>query len=110
MAHGHDNILIIVASGTSAGEIITGTSSADVDTFVLRAGQSNGDTIIDCAGQCAVLGDNCSLVTAQGATFVHIGTTHWRFNSADGSMHDVITLSNGASVHATDYLFQPGPP
>jgi len=28
-----------------------------------------------------------------------------RINSADGLVHDIITLSNNASVHASDYMF-----
>ena len=42
---------------------------------------------------------------AQGATFTQVDATHWSINSADGSVHDVITLQNGASVHPSDYVF-----
>jgi hypothetical protein len=28
-----------------------------------------------------------------------VDSTHWTINSADGSIHDVITLNNGASIH-----------
>jgi hypothetical protein len=40
------------------------------------------------------------------ATFTQISTTNqWQINSADGLVHDIITLSNNASVHASDYMF-----
>ena len=43
---------------------------------------------------------------AQGATFTRIATTNqWQINSADGLVHDIITLSNNASVHASDFVF-----
>jgi hypothetical protein len=42
---------------------------------------------------------------AQGATFLQIDSTHWLITSADNTIHDVITLSNCASVHASDYVF-----
>ena len=42
---------------------------------------------------------------ADGASFVQIDETHWSVNSADGLMHDVITISNAASIHAHDYMF-----
>jgi hypothetical protein len=33
---------------------------------------------------------------AQGASLTQVDATHWSINSADGLVHDIITLSNGA--------------
>jgi len=36
----------------------------------------------------------------------HVRTTdRWQIKSADGLVHDIVTLSNNASVHASDYVF-----
>ena len=40
-----------------------------------------------------------------GATFTNIDATHWQVNYDGGTHHDVITFSNGASIHASDVLF-----
>jgi hypothetical protein len=76
--------------------------------FTLMCG--GGDTITDFAGNGASAGDSFQLVgygtAAQGATFTQIGTTNqWQINSADGLVHDIITLSNNAGVHASDFVF-----
>ena len=38
---------------------------------------------------------------------VQIDATHWQINSADGTIHDLITLTNGATVDPSDYIFGP---
>ncbi len=79
------------------------------DTFVLHAGEAGGDTITDFNGNGAGLGDQLQFVgygtAAAGATFAQLDATHWQINSANGAIHDVITLSNSAAVAATDYTF-----
>ena len=42
---------------------------------------------------------------AQGATFTQVDATRWSINSSDGLVQDIITLSNSASIHPSDYLF-----
>ena len=42
---------------------------------------------------------------AQGATFTNVDATHWSINSFDNSIHDIIALGNGQTVHASDYIF-----
>ena len=83
---------------------------ADNDTFVFKAGQANGDTVLDFAGNGAGVGDTFKLVgfgtTAQGATFTHVGTGNtWQIHSGLDGHNETITLGNGASVHASDFLF-----
>ncbi|MGD9814802.1 MAG: M10 family metallopeptidase C-terminal domain-containing protein [Hyphomonadaceae bacterium] len=102
--------------GTGGVDVIDGGAGADLlrgnddaDSFVFRAGQANGDTIMDFAGQGAVTGDSFIFVgygtAAQGATFVQINATQWLITSANGLITETITLANGASVHATDFTF-----
>ena len=71
--------------------------------------RSNGDTLVDFIGNGAAAGDTFQFVgygtAGAGATFTQLDATHWRMNSSDGAVHDTITLSNGASVHASDFLF-----
>jgi len=71
--------------------------------------RSNGDTLVDFTGNGAAAGDTFQFVgygtAGAGATFTQLDATHWRMNSSDGAVHDTITLSNGASVHASDFLF-----
>jgi Ca2+-binding RTX toxin-like protein len=85
------------------------TGGAGNDTFVFRKGEAGGDTVVDFNGNGAAAGDQLQLVgygtTAQGATLTPVDATHWSINSADGLTHDIITLSNAASLHPSDYLF-----
>lgn len=101
--HGGRNRL----DGGAGADILLGND--DADTFVFRAGEANGDTVVDFSGQGAALGDAFELhgygTAAQGATFTQVDATHWMITSANGLIHDTITLANGASVHATDYVF-----
>lgn len=93
--------------GGAGADLLRGNDDADV--FIFRAGQANGDTIADFAGQGAVTGDSFVFVgygtAAGGATFTQINATQWLITSADGLTTETITLANAASVHATDYTF-----
>jgi serralysin len=79
------------------------------DNFVFSIGEANGDVIVDFDGNGAGVGDHLTFIgygtAAQGATFTQIDATHWQVNSADGLTHEIITFSNAASIHATDYVF-----
>lgn len=96
---------IDLIDGGAGADILTGGTGDD--TFQFIAGQANGDTIVDFAGNGANPGDRLVFIGygTAGATFVQIDATHWQINSADGQVQDVITLSNAASIHASDYLF-----
>ena len=79
------------------------------DTFVFRAGEANGDTVTDFAGNGTSAGDQLQFLgygtAAQGASFIQIDSTHWQINSADSLVHDVLTFSNAAAIHSSDFLF-----
>jgi Ca2+-binding RTX toxin-like protein len=81
--------------------------AAGSDTFVFHAGQSNGDTVMDFAGNGPNPGDHFQFVGygTQGATLTQVDPTHWSINSSDGLVHDTITMANGAAVHQSDFLF-----
>ena len=79
------------------------------DTFVFVACETNNDTILDFAGNGEAAGDQLQFsgygLAAQGRTCLLVDATHWQINPANGLIHDVITLTNGASIHTNDYLF-----
>ncbi len=93
--------------GGADSDSLTGGSGSD--TFVFRAGQANGDIVVDFDGGGAGAGDVLQFQgygsAAQGATLVQIDATHWQITSADGLTVDVITLSNGATLDPSDYIF-----
>lgn len=102
--------------GNELGNWLDGAGGADVltggggdDTFRFVAGQAHGDTVMDFAGNGAGAGDTLSFsgygTAAQGAILVQLNATQWQINSANGLIHETITLSNGASVHANDFVF-----
>jgi hypothetical protein len=80
------------------------------DTFLFTAGQANGDTVVDFAGNGAAAGDSFTFAgfgtAAQGATFTQIiAPNQWVIHSGLGGADETITLLNGASVDASDVLF-----
>ena len=98
-----DNVL---DAGAGMDSYVGGSGN---DTFVFNRGQGSGDSISDFIGNGVGIGDQFQFVgygtATQGATFTQVDATHWSINSADGLVYDVITLSNGASIHASDYIF-----
>lgn len=102
--------------GNSNDNVLDGGGGADAlsglggnDTFVFHAGQANGDSVYEFEGNGAAAGDVLQFVgygtIAQGATFHQLTATAWEIGSADGTIHDVITLVGGPAVHATDFIF-----
>jgi Ca2+-binding RTX toxin-like protein len=106
--------------GNSVANVINGGAGADsltgrggFDTFVFNAREANGDRITDFAGNGAAAGDQLELVgygtAAQGANIVFNGSNGsgyaYTINSADGTIHDTITLSNFATLATQDYHF-----
>ena len=82
------------------------TGDAGNDTFVFKAGEANGDMIVDFAGNGAAAGNSLQFVGyGPGATFTNIDPTHWQVNYNGGSSHDIITFANAASIDATDFIF-----
>ena len=96
-----------VLDGGSGIDFLTGGGGDD--TFVFRRGEAGGDTVADFNGNDAATGDQFQFsgygTAAQGANLTAVDATHWSINSADGTVHDIITVSNGASIHSTDYFF-----
>ena len=102
--------------GNAFANVLDGGSGADTlsggagnDTFIFRKGQTNGDIVTDFNGNGASIGDKLQFIgygsVQDGASLTQIDATHWSVNSADGLVHDVITLANGASVHSSDFVF-----
>ena len=114
---GTGNALANTIFGNSGDNTLDGQGAADMltgdagnDTFVFNVGQGNGDTVVDFAGNGAAAGDSLRFVgygtAVQGATFTQIGVTNqWLIHSGLGAPDETITFMNGASVHATDYIF-----
>lgn len=51
-------------------------------------------------------GDSLQFVGfGEDATFTNIDATHWQINYNSGTSHEVITFNNGASIHASDFVF-----
>jgi Ca2+-binding RTX toxin-like protein len=79
------------------------------DTFVFHAGEANGDILFDFQGNGQGSGDVIYFVgygtAAEGATFHQLDATHWEVSSADGTIHDIITLAGAPTVDASDFSF-----
>jgi Ca2+-binding RTX toxin-like protein len=99
----NDNLL----NGAAGADTLTGL--AGNDNFVFNAGEGNGDVVTDFAGNGAATGDTLIFVgygsIAEGATFHQLTATTWEIGSADGTIHDVITLNGGPGVDFTDFAF-----
>jgi len=110
---GFGNALANAMFGNSGNNTLDGGDGADIltgnagnDTFVFHAGQANGDTVVDFAGNGAAAGDSLHLVGyGAGATFTNIDATHWQINFNGGASHEIITFMNGAAIDASDVLF-----
>jgi Ca2+-binding RTX toxin-like protein len=110
---GTGNALANNIYGNSADNVLNGGAGADVlmgnagnDTFVFNVGQAGGDTVVDFAGNGAAAGDSLHFVGyGADATFTQNDATHWQVNYNSGALHETITFSNGASIHASDVLF-----
>jgi Ca2+-binding RTX toxin-like protein len=100
---GRDNAL----DGGAGADRLTG--NAGNDTFVFHAGEADGDVVVDFAGNGAGAGDSFEFIgfgtTAQGATFTSLGGNTWQIHSGLDAHNETIALSNGASIHATDFVF-----
>jgi Ca2+-binding RTX toxin-like protein len=110
---GYGNSEVNAIFGNSGNNTLDGQGGVDVltgdagnDAFVFNAGQADGDTVVDFAGNGAAAGDSLQFVGyGAGATFTAIDGTHWQINYNGGASHEVITFSNGATIVASDFLF-----
>ena len=111
------NELANVLNGGSGADVLNGASGNDTlsgysgnDTFVFVSGQANGDVVVDFAGSDAAVGDDFQFAgfgtAAQDASFTQVDATNqWRIHSGLDGHDEIITLQNGASVHASDFIF-----
>jgi Ca2+-binding RTX toxin-like protein len=114
---GIGNALANQIFGNSGGNTLDGGAGADVltggagnDTFVFNVGQANGDTVVDFIGNGAAAGDALQFVgfgtAAQGASFTQIGATNqWQIHSGLDGHNEIVTFSNAAAIHPSDFLF-----
>jgi Ca2+-binding RTX toxin-like protein len=114
---GTGNALANSIAGNSGDNVLDGgagfdalTGGAGNDTFVFHAGQANGDTVVDFIGNGAAAGDALQFVgfgtAAQGAAFSQIGATNqWQIHSGLDGHNEIVTFSNGAVIHPSDFLF-----
>src|SRR4029450_4267277 len=83
--------------------------AAGNDTFVFLSNEANGATVVDFDGLDAAQGDSLIFSgfgsAAQGATFTSLGGNTWQIHSGLDAHNETITLSNGALIHGTDFLF-----
>jgi Ca2+-binding RTX toxin-like protein len=109
--YGNSGVNSIV--GTAGNNGIDGRGGADVltgnggiDTFVFNVGEMNGDTIMDFDGLGAGAGDQLMFVGfGAGATLQQISANVWQVDYNGGVSHEQFTLANGASLHASDFVF-----
>jgi Ca2+-binding RTX toxin-like protein len=106
-----------VLDGGAGADVLDGGAGADVltggtgnDTFVFRAGQASNDTVVDFIGNGAAAGDALQFAgfgtAAQGATFTQIGASNqWQIHSGLDGHNEVVTFSNAAVIHPSDFLF-----
>jgi Ca2+-binding RTX toxin-like protein len=94
--------------GKGAHDLMTGNGGDD--RFLFSSGEADGDAVVDFAGNDAATGDSFLFsgfgTAAQGATFTQIGATNqWQIHSGLDGHNEGITLQNGASVNASDFVF-----
>jgi Ca2+-binding RTX toxin-like protein len=114
---GYGNGLVNALTGNSGDNILNGEAGADTltgltgnDAFIFDAGEADGDSIADFAGNGGAAGDVLQFTgfgtAAGGATFTQIGVTNqWQIHSGLDGHNEIITLTNGASVNAADFAF-----
>lgn len=99
--------------GNGSNDVLDGGMDADWlaggegnDTFVLKAGEANGDVLTDFNGAGAFAGDMIRFVGyGPGAYITNSDATHWAIHAADGSVMDIFTVASGVAIHGSDYYF-----
>jgi Ca2+-binding RTX toxin-like protein len=95
-----DNVL----DGGDGSDALSGLGGND--TFVLKAGQANGDQVFEFQGNGAGLGDTLKFEGyGVGATLTQQSAAVWLISSADGTIQELITLVGAPTLDASDYNF-----
>jgi Ca2+-binding RTX toxin-like protein len=114
---GYGNGSVNALFGNTGDNILNGEAGADTltgdagnDAFIFDAGEAGGDAIADFAGNGGAAGDILQFIgfgtAAGGATFTQIGVSNqWQIHSGLDGHNEIITLTNGATVDASDFAF-----
>src|SRR5262245_51652814 len=108
---GYGNGLATTSYGNTGNNILNGGAGADTlfggagdDAFVFAAGEADGDTVADFAGNGAGAGEWLLFIGyGSGATFTQNDPTHWQVTYSGGQ--EIIAFANGAAIDPTDYVF-----
>ena len=96
-----------ILDGLGGADALTGGAGNDIFSFT--AGQASGDAVMDFAGNGVAAGDALRFVgfgtTAQGAALTQLNATQWQIHSGIDGHNEIITLANGALIHASDFFF-----
>jgi Ca2+-binding RTX toxin-like protein len=114
--YGTGNALNNTIYGNAGNNVLNGRAGIDElsglggnDTFVFQAGEANGDSVYEFAGNGAATGDVLQFVgygtAAQGATLTFLSGDAWRITSADGTIQETIHLIGAPTIDASDYVF-----
>lgn len=82
----------------------TSTGGAGNDQFIFRAGEAQGDTILDFDGKGAAAGDQLIFQGyARGAYLTHTGNV---YQIHSGASVETFTLNTATAFHPSDVVFQ----
>jgi Ca2+-binding RTX toxin-like protein len=82
------------------------TGGAGNDIFILKVGETSGDSILDFVGNGTSLGDSLVLEGfGSGASLVNAGGDLWTVLYDDGAGHETFQIAGVTSLSNGDYLF-----
>ncbi|MCC7485974.1 MAG: hypothetical protein IT529_13460, partial [Burkholderiales bacterium] len=106
------NTLDNTINGNAAANVLDGRAGADMlyggagdDIFAFRAGEADGDAVLDFAGNGAAAGDTLRFSGfGPGATLAQVGASdYWTINY--GASAETIQLAGVTMLDAADYTF-----
>ena len=97
------------ATASWRGRMRTGSRAATETTPSCSSAAVRKRWFVDFNGNKRAPGNSFDFIgfgtLADGASLTQLDGTHWRINSADGSAHEIITLTNGAIIDQSDFVF-----